>query len=167
MTPAEQFVIQLINLVAAAGFLFLSTTRDATLLYSTRFDRVPVHTSRLSGQQWIDELINGHERRFHNEIGLRKHVFTRLVSILEKDAGIVHTRHVSAEEQVAIFLHYVHRGLSNRALQERFQRSADTITKYDIHTLIRKLPQLSFALFKVYSSALGRAYVGEDLWRLC
>jgi hypothetical protein len=73
--------------------------------------------------------MDRHNRRFYNQMGLCKHVFTRLVSILEKDAGIVHSCNVSAEEQVAIFLHYVHCGLSNCALQEWSQRSADTITK--------------------------------------
>ena len=129
MTPAEKLVIHLINLVATAGFLFLAASRDATLLYLSRFNCVPVHTSRLTGQNWIDELWDGHDRRFYNEIGLRKHVFVKLVSVLERDAGIIHTQHVSIEEQVAIFLHYAHRGLSNRALQEQFQRSTDTITK--------------------------------------
>ena len=129
MTPTEEGVIHLMNLVASASFLFLVASREATLLYSSRFNRVPVHTSRLTGQNWIDELRDRHDRQFYNEIGLHKHVFTRLVSVLERDADIVQTRHVSADEQVAIFLHYVHRGLSNRALQERFQRSADTITK--------------------------------------
>ena len=128
--PAEELLLHLLNLVAAAGFLFLATSRDAALLYSTRFNCVPVHTSRLSGQQWLDELIDGHNRRFHNEMGIRKHVFMRLVRMLRRDTGLVDTRHVLAEEQLAIFLHYVHWGLSNRALQERFQRSADTITKY-------------------------------------
>ena len=128
--PAEELLLHLLNLVAAAGFLFLATSRDAALLYSTRFNRVPVHTSQLLGQQWLDELIDGHNWRFHNEMGICKHVFMRLVCVLRRDTGLVDTRHVLAEEQLAIFLHYVHRGLSNRALQERFQRSADTITKY-------------------------------------
>ncbi|KAI9448731.1 hypothetical protein BJY52DRAFT_1092491, partial [Lactarius psammicola] len=64
------------------------------------------------------------------ELGLNKHVFRRLLSVLARDTGLCDTRHVSAEEQLAIFLHYARRGLSNRALQERFQRSGDTITKY-------------------------------------
>jgi hypothetical protein len=133
MTPAEELLLHLVNLVAAASFLFLATSRDAALLYLTRFNRVPVHTSRLSGQQWLNELVDGHDRRFYNEMGLRKHVFKKLICVLGTDAGLVDTRHVSSEEQLAIFLHYVHRGLSNRTLQERFQRSADTITKYESH----------------------------------
>jgi hypothetical protein len=129
MTPADELVIHLMNLVAMVGFLFLAASRDMTLLYSTWFNHIPVHTSQLSGQQWVEELMDGHDRRFHNEMGLCKHIFTRLISILEKDTGIVHSCNVLAEEQVAIFLHYIHCGLSNCALQEQFQRSADTITK--------------------------------------
>ncbi|KAH9030802.1 hypothetical protein EDB84DRAFT_1255222, partial [Lactarius hengduanensis] len=83
----------------------ISAACDSAILYSARFDRVPVHTSRLSGQQWLDELVGGHDRRFHNEMGLHKHVFRKLVLVLGRDAGLAHTRHVSAEEQLAIFLH--------------------------------------------------------------
>ena len=49
--------------------------------------------------------------------------------MLETCTGLRGTQHVSAAEQVALFLHFVHRGLSNRALQEWFQRSGDTIMK--------------------------------------
>ena len=130
MTPAEELLLHLINLVASAGLLFMATSRDMTVLYLTRFNRVPVHTSWLSGQQWLDELISRHPQRFHNEMGLHKHVFTKLIHMLGRDASLASTQHVLAEEQLAIFLHYAHRGLSNRALQEWFQRSADTVTKY-------------------------------------
>ena len=129
MTPTEELLLHLVNLVAAASFLFLAASRDAALLYSTRFDHTPVHTSRLSGQQWLDKLVNGHPQRFYNEMGLHKHVFKKLIRVLGMNVGLVDTRHVSAEEQLAVFLHYVHRGLSNCTLQEHFQRSADTITK--------------------------------------
>lgn len=112
-----------------AALVILLSAREAILLYASRFNKVPQHTSILSGQNWIDELIDGHDGRFYNEFGMRKHVFWKLLSVLRKDAGLHDTRHVSCEEQLAIFLHYVHRGLSNRALQERFQRSPDTISK--------------------------------------
>ena len=112
-----------------AGMIILMAVRDCVLLYASRFDKVPQHTSILSGQDWINELIAGHDGRFYNEMGVHKHVFWALVAVLRRDAGLRDTRHVSGEEQLAIFLHYAHRGLSNRALQERFQRSPDTISK--------------------------------------
>ena len=110
MTPADDFLLHLINLVTLAGSLFLDASGDATLLYMTRFDCMPVHTSQLMGQQWLDELVNRHDQRFYNKIGLHKHDFMKLVHMLGKDAGLFHTWHVLAEEQLAIFLHYVHRG---------------------------------------------------------
>ena len=128
--PAKELLLHLLNLVAAAGFLFLATSRDTTLLYSTQFNCVPVHTSWLLGQQWLDELINGHNQRFHNKMGIHKHVFVRLVCMLGRDTGLADTWYILAEEQLVIFLHYIHQGLSNCALQECFQRSVDTITKY-------------------------------------
>ncbi|KAJ6532635.1 hypothetical protein B0H19DRAFT_858648, partial [Mycena capillaripes] len=39
------------------------------------------------------------------------------------------TKHVSSEEQLAIFLRIAVTGLGNREQQERFQRSGDTISK--------------------------------------
>lgn len=101
----------------------------ALLWYGSRFIKTPQHTSVLSGQLWLDELLGGHDGRFYNELGMQKFVFRRLLTMLETNAGLQGTRHVSAAEQAAIFLHYVCRGLSNRALQERFQRSGDTIMR--------------------------------------
>ena len=107
MMPAEELLLHLINLVALAGLLFMATSRDVTALYSTQFNRVPVHTSRLSGLQWLDELVSGHPQRFHNEMGLHKDVFMKLIRVLGRDTGLAPTRHVLAKEQLAIFLHYV------------------------------------------------------------
>jgi hypothetical protein len=117
------------QVVISATILILIAARQCVLLYCSRFDKVPQHTSVLSGQGWFNELSAGHDGRFYNEFGMHKHVFRSLLSALRRDANLHDTRHVSSEEQLAVFLHYAHRGLSNRALQERFQRSPDTISK--------------------------------------
>jgi hypothetical protein len=106
--------------------LFIS---HATLWYGSQFFKTPQHTSVLSGQLWLDELLGRHDGQFYNEIGMQKFVFLRLLTTLETDAGLQGMQQVSAAEQVVIFLHYVHRGLSNRALQEQFQCSGDTIMR--------------------------------------
>jgi len=118
-----------IQISAIAKIIILLAVRDCILLYTSRFDKVPQHTSILSGQNWIDKLKAGHDGWFHNEMGVCKHVFWALLSVLWKEVGLHDTRHISSEEQLAIFLHYAHRGLSNQALQERFQRSLDIISK--------------------------------------
>lgn len=128
-TTSDDIRTRVIQVTAIVGIFLLLTAKETLLLYASRFDKVPKHTSVLSGQNWIDELIKGHDGRFYDEMGMKKHVFWKLLSVLRKDTGLQDTRNVSAEEQLAIFLQFAHRGLSNRALQERFQRGPETISK--------------------------------------
>ena len=113
-------------IVGAAAVIAGAST---VLAYAARFEKTAQHTSVLRGQQWVDELLEGHPARFKNEMGMSKLVFNRLLEVLEEDGGLKDSRYVSSQEQLAIFLHFAHRALSNRGLQERFQRSADTISK--------------------------------------
>ena len=120
-----------LDLTLIAGNVALVAGSDI-LKYGARFAKIAKHTSNLTGQQWCDELLAGHNDRFYNELGMQKHVFDQLLLVLDRDANLSGSRHVTAIEQLCIFLHYARRGLSNRALQEWFQRSRDTITKYDL-----------------------------------
>src|SRR5437660_1475311 len=88
----------------------------------------PYHTSRLSGQEWVMELILGHPDRIRCELGVSTGIFNTLISELQSQ-GHHASRHVSLEEQLAIFLYACVTGLSTRHLGERFQRSAGTISK--------------------------------------
>ena len=126
----DEFIIRLIFTASITTLIIIIAVGDATTQYASRFEKRAQHTSRLTGELWVQELLCGHDDRIYNELGMHKPVFQHLLEILKRDAGILSTRYVSAEEQLATFLHYAHRGLSNRALQERFQRSADTISKY-------------------------------------
>ncbi|KIK16649.1 hypothetical protein PISMIDRAFT_112904, partial [Pisolithus microcarpus 441] len=44
----------------------------------------PYHTSALSRQGWVDELLNGHQSQIRTELSIHKHVFLRLISILQE-----------------------------------------------------------------------------------
>jgi hypothetical protein len=115
-----------------AAIIMLLAVKECILLYALCFEKTPQHTSILSGQDWINELIAGHDGWFYNEMGMQKHVFYALLSVLRRDGGLHDTKHVSCKEQLAIFLHYVYWGLSNQTLQEQFQRSGNTISKWDL-----------------------------------
>ncbi|KAF8120285.1 hypothetical protein EV363DRAFT_1146919, partial [Boletus edulis] len=54
--------------------------------------------STLTGQMWVQELLDGHPDRIRNELGVRKHVFTRLIDELVS-IGLTHSKHVTLEEQ--------------------------------------------------------------------
>jgi hypothetical protein len=91
-------------------------------------DREPYHTSALSGQDWVIELLTGHPERIRCELGMHVGAFAELIDEL-RTMGHSDSKYVSLEEQLAIFLYASVTGLSIRHLAERFQRSNDTISR--------------------------------------
>ncbi|EIN09147.1 hypothetical protein PUNSTDRAFT_29020, partial [Punctularia strigosozonata HHB-11173 SS5] len=67
-------------------------------------DRIPYHTSALSGYGWVLELIDGHPDRIKNELGMQKHVFLGLIAALQM-AGLSDSRNITLREKTAIFLY--------------------------------------------------------------
>ncbi|KAI0251351.1 hypothetical protein BJV78DRAFT_484658 [Lactifluus subvellereus] len=57
----EDLSVHLIEVAAVAGLLLVTTAGASALAYASRFDKVPQHTSRHSGQGRINELLNGHD----------------------------------------------------------------------------------------------------------
>ncbi|KAF7371821.1 putative nuclease HARBI1-like protein [Mycena venus] len=124
-----------IRLVAA-----LSCTVAAFMasLFLEAPEPIPMHTSILTGQRWLSELLDGHPDRLRDQLGLAKHVFFRLLFELQAYSGLVDTKYVTAMEKLGTFLHWVHTGSSSRMLQERFQRSAETI-HISIYSILHRL----------------------------
>ncbi|KAM5530440.1 hypothetical protein V8D89_015880 [Ganoderma adspersum] len=81
---------------------------------SSLYCKTPMHTSILSGQGWVDELLNGHELRFSNQFAMEKFVFKRLITTIHKKAGCGGSKYVSTgDSKLAIFLYACTTGLSN------------------------------------------------------
>jgi hypothetical protein len=89
----------------------------------------PIHTSILTGIGWVTELQSGHPERFQHQMGMSKLLFQKLLRELQAVTGLQDSKYVKIEEQVAIFLNFCVTGTTNRHLQERFQRSGDTISR--------------------------------------
>jgi hypothetical protein len=110
--------------------LIINAIVVAVLLFAgPLYDKEDYHTSALSGAGWVLELLEGHPDRIRCELGVHKHVFRFLISYLQL-IGINHSRGITLEEQLAIFLYRCVTGISVRHAGERFQRSNDTISKY-------------------------------------
>ena|SRR5436190_24249952 len=75
--------------------------------------KTPQNTSVLTGQAWVRELLAGHPRRFHNMLGMSKRVFFKLCIELHVHSGLCNTRHLSLEEQLAMFLYMCRTGGSH------------------------------------------------------
>lgn len=88
------------------------------------------HTSSLTGAKWVRELLDGHPGRFREQMGLSRTLFRKLSQELQMTGHLRDGRSVSVDEQLAIFLHFARTGSRSRMLQERFQRSGATVSKY-------------------------------------
>lgn len=64
-------------------------------------------------------------------------VFKKLSKELLDNHGLTDSKYVTADEQLAIFLYFAHHGASSRVLQEHFQQSGETISKYGTLLLLK------------------------------
>jgi len=78
------------------------------------FFKQPYHTSALTGQMWITELLGGNPRHIKDQLGMEKHVFLKFVRKLFTMTSANHSWHVDLAEKVAIFLYTMVTNLSNR-----------------------------------------------------
>jgi hypothetical protein len=113
----------------AALFLSIILSATTALLESVYTTREPYHTSILTGEGWVMELLAGHPERIHCELGVHHFVFEALI-LDRREMGHDNSRRgVSLEEQLAIFLYASVTGLTIRHIGERFQRSNETISR--------------------------------------
>jgi hypothetical protein len=111
----------------AALFLSIILTATASMLQGI-YVKEPYHTSSLTGEAWVMELLAGHPERIRCELGMHRHVFAELISELRR-MGHSNSKYVSLEEQLSIFLYACVTGLTIRHIGERFQRSNETISR--------------------------------------
>jgi hypothetical protein len=111
-------------------------------------NRTRIHTSILTGDLYVKEVLEGHELRCKQDFWMEKHIFHSLVECLRDRCRLRDTDYVSVEEQVAIFLYAVSKNASNRTLQGRFQHSGETISRY-FHIVLNALMILSASLIRL------------------
>lgn len=118
-----------------SSYLFMKTAEAVVECNVQYYDKTPYHTSALSGEAWVRELLNGHPKRIRCELGVHKHVFQALINELST-IGLKSSRNITREEKLSIFLYKCVTGLSVPHVGERFQRSNDTISRYSLSQVI-------------------------------
>lgn len=116
------------QLIVAAAYAMQVVGVAMTLYSSPLYWKQEYHNSKLSGAEWVQELLEGHPDQIWTELGVRLHVFLILVHELQP-LGLADGRSVGVKEQVDIFLYMCVTGLSIQHVGERFQRSNETISK--------------------------------------
>ncbi|XP_026432316.1 uncharacterized protein LOC113329688 [Papaver somniferum] len=107
-----------------------STTTLVAVYYQYFVEKTICHDSILSGEDHVDEVLNGHDARCQDSFRMEKHVFLRLCDMLKEKELLRHNNGVRVEEKVAIFMLVVGHNERNRILQERFQHSGETISRH-------------------------------------
>jgi hypothetical protein len=80
---------------------FLLLAYKAAKDHNTSPPRIPYHTSALSGEGWVHELLTGHPKRIRNELGVHWSTFIILVKALQTpEIGLQSSCHVLIEEQL-------------------------------------------------------------------
>src|ERR1700761_9294593 len=83
----------------------------------------PLHTSFLTGDLWIDEILTGHPERCKRALGMSAVVFSLLWAELAATGDLYDGRWVTAREQLAIVIYWLVHGSSPREHCERLPRS--------------------------------------------
>ena len=95
-----------------------------------RFLKSPMRTSQLSGQSYANEVLNDNPRRAYEVLRMPKEVFDSLCHWFTIHQLLQPSRKIEIKEQVMMFIAIVGHGFSNRQLQERYQHSGETVSRY-------------------------------------
>uniref|UniRef100_M4C679 DUF8040 domain-containing protein n=1 Tax=Hyaloperonospora arabidopsidis (strain Emoy2) TaxID=559515 RepID=M4C679_HYAAE len=99
--------------------------------YASRYlEKTPSRTSALFGAAWVEELVTGHQTRSLEQARMEMEKFEEFSSLCRRRGLLDDTSGVDIEEQLMIFMFIVGQAQSNRAAQERFQHSGETISAY-------------------------------------
>jgi hypothetical protein len=100
-------------------------------LYSQRQPRMPSNCL-YTGQGYTDDLLNCNNNiRIHNQLCMKLETFNILRDWFIQNTKLDSSQHVSIEEKLLIFIYISSSGRSNHATQERFNRSAQVISRLE------------------------------------
>ena len=117
------------HLLLLLSLVLVQISQLCLFIFSRRAPPMAQHTSILTGQAWVLELITGHPNRIKINFGVSLETFLALVCALNESGFKQSCNGVTVEEQLGIFLYTCVTGLSSQLAAERFQRSTDTITR--------------------------------------
>ncbi|XP_059312579.1 uncharacterized protein LOC132063865 [Lycium ferocissimum] len=115
-----------------------------------------VHWSILTGADFIKDLTEGHPRGCYDLLRMSVGCFLQLVDEMKTRGLLTDSRTVRVEEQLAIFLFTLAYNERNRVVQNRFQHSGETISRY-----FNKCLKACLRLGKHYVKQVGRSIPQE------
>ena len=81
-------------------FIIRIIVLNVAAIIRSHYLKQPWHTSMLTGQMWVIELLGGHPEHIRTELGVHKHVFYAIIDEL-RELGHTDSKFVTLEEQLA------------------------------------------------------------------
>ncbi|XP_062111476.1 protein ALP1-like [Humulus lupulus] len=141
-----------------SDFLMLNFLSD----YNEKFiEKIPQRTSSLCGEDFVRELLGGHERTCYELLRMDKNVFIELCTYLKQKEYIKDTREIKVEEAVAIFLIIVGQNVGMRLIADRFQHSLETIDRH-FHLTLKAICKLGQDIIRLTQSPVPSHIVNSS-----
>ncbi|KAJ9544803.1 hypothetical protein OSB04_024510 [Centaurea solstitialis] len=105
---------------------------------SMRLKRKRDNTSRLTGRQFTNELLEGTDTQCIDLLRMNRVAFVQLSAHFKAKGWLTYSKHISVEEKMAIFLMIIGHNQRYRVVKNRFQHSTQTIHKF-FHEVLDKM----------------------------
>lgn len=110
--------------------LLLSIISVVNTYSDSFYNKLPCRISTISGEKYVESLIQqNHPRRIQEVFRMPLYTFLQLQIWIQDNTNLRSSKRISVPKKLAIFVETVGRGASNRAVQERFQHSGDTVSR--------------------------------------
>ena len=98
--------------------------------FQRHYDKRPMHTSILSGKNYMDEVRDGNPTNCHDMFRMTLDLFYHLVDELKRHGYLKEGKgRVDMQEAVAIFLYIVGHNTRMRPVGDKFQHSTKTVSR--------------------------------------
>ena len=116
-----------------------------------------------TNREKIYKLVYTSDKACVAELRMNRHTFTKLCSMLQNLGGLKHTKNMLIDEQVAMFLHILAHHVKNRTIIDRFNRSAESISRH-FHNVLNGVIRLQGQLLKNPEPILANSTTKRWKW---
>ena len=120
----------------------LATLHYLMYHYCAYLLKTPKRDSMLTGATWVREKMRGNSDAFEESFRMPREIFHVLLANLVNMGELSNSHHIDANEQLCMFLYFAGHRASSTNIQERFQHSGETVSRY-LHLVARALRRLS------------------------
>ena len=104
----------------------------------------------LQRELFINSMIRVGDRRCITQLRMSQYAFDQLCALLKEKTDLRSTRHLTVEDQMAMFLHTLAHNVRNRCIGQYFCRSGETVHRH-FHRCLK-------AILKIYKDCIDQPH---------